>query len=89
MGELLKSLAPRIAQDLITSGAALLVAHGYITSNQQQDFIGAAFFLIMLVINSFLHLNRQMRAAEAGANTVGSALTAAQSMSIAKTGKPQ
>lgn len=58
--DILKSLAPRIVQDLITSLAVFLASQGWITNAQQEEFIGAAFFLVMLVVNAALHLNRQM-----------------------------
>lgn len=57
MNEILKAIAPRIVQDLITASATYLTAHGIITGSQTQDFIGAAFFLGMLIVNSVFHLN--------------------------------
>lgn len=59
MNALLKSLAPRIIQDVVTTGAGYLAAHGYLAADQQQAFIGSIFFLVMLVVNGGLHFSRQ------------------------------
>jgi hypothetical protein len=89
MVDLLKSLLPRIVQDVITSAAAILATHGYLAADQQQGFIGSAFFLIMLAVNYFLSQNRKANAAIVGANTVGAPMTYSTASAIAKTGKPQ
>lgn len=81
---ILTSLAPRIVQDLITSAAAVLTAHGYLIADDQQKFIGAAFFLVMLVVNYVLHLAHGADAAAAGANAAGGSITPETASAIAK-----
>jgi hypothetical protein len=81
---LLKNFLPRIVQDILTSGAAVLVAHGYITTDQQQGLIGSAFFIAMLIINYVISQNRKANAAHAGANAVGASISAEQAATIAK-----
>lgn len=81
---LLTSFMPRVLQDVITSAAALLTAHGFMTADQQQGFIGAAFFLAMLIINYIMHLSHGKDAASAGANAAGGSITPATASAIAK-----
>ena len=81
---LLKNFLPRIVQDLVTSAAAILAAHGYIAASQEQAFIGSAFFLVMLAINYMLHTNRKADAATAGANAAGGAISSETALAIAK-----
>lgn len=40
-----------IARDLAVTGAGYLVTHGFITADQEQGFVGAAFFMLMLAWN--------------------------------------
>ena len=85
MLDILKSFAPRAVQDLITTAAALLAAHGYITPGaQEQRFIGASFFLVMLIVNYIIGQNRKADAAHAGANAVGASISTAEASAIAK-----
>lgn len=72
---LIKSFAPRVVQDLITSLVALLAAHGYITADQTQSTIGSLFFLAMLIVNYFIGQKRKADAAVAGAASTGAVLT--------------
>jgi hypothetical protein len=51
---MLKTFAQSIVQDLVTAGSGILATHGYLAANQEQQFIGAAFFLIMLVVNGVM-----------------------------------
>jgi len=88
MLDLLKSFLPRIVQDILTSAAALLVAHGYIASSDVQGFVGSTFFLAMLIVNYVIDQSGKANAAAAGANTIGGALSPSQATAIAKTGKP-
>lgn len=81
---LLTSLLPRIVQDLITSSAALLTAHGFLAADDQQKYIGAAFFLVMLAINYVLHLSHGADAATAGANAAGGSIAPSTAYAIAK-----
>jgi hypothetical protein len=78
------SLLPRLLQDLLVSAAALLTAHGYLDASDQQKFIGAAFFLSMLIINYVQHLKHGSNAATAGAEAVGGTITSLQASNIAK-----
>lgn len=64
--DFLTSFLPRAVQDLLTTLAGILVAHGYVTADQSQSFIGATFFLVMLVINYFIAKYRKNKAAVAG-----------------------
>lgn len=81
---IIKNFLPRVVQDLLTSAAALLVAHGYITSSQEQGFIGSGFFLVMLVANYMIGQNRKVNAASAGASAVGGSLSPQVATLIAK-----
>lgn len=81
---LIKSFAPRVVQDLITSLVALLAAHGYITADQTQSTIGSLFFLGMLVVNYFIAQHRKANAAQTGAAITGSYLPRAEALNIAK-----
>lgn len=51
---MLKAFAQSIVQDLVTAGAGLLTAHGWLAANQDQQFIGSAFFIVMLIVNAVL-----------------------------------
>ena len=84
MGDLLKSLLPRVIQDLLTSGAAVLVAHGYLMASQSEAFVGSAFFLIMLVVNYSISQGRKADAATSGAAAVGGILAPSTAKAIAK-----
>jgi hypothetical protein len=83
---ILTSLLPRIVQDLITSAAAVLTAHGFLAADgsQTQGFIGAAFFLVMLAFNYMLHLNHGATAATNGAAAVGGTISPSAAIEIAK-----
>lgn len=87
MFDLIKSMLPRMVQDIITSAVTLLAAHGYITADQTQATIGSLFFLAMLVINWMIAQHRKTNAVVAGANATGSQITRADASAIAK-GKP-
>lgn len=85
MIDILKNFAPRAVQDLITAFAALLAAHGYITPGaQEQQFIGAAFFIVMMIVNYLIGQSRKADAAHAGANLVGASISTAEASAIAK-----
>ncbi len=84
MFDLIKSLAPRIVQDLIMSAATLLVAHGYITASQSEGFVGSAFFIAMLVVNAAISHYRKADAAQYGASAVGGTLSQTTANAIAK-----
>jgi hypothetical protein len=68
--DLIKNMLPRVVQDLVTSAAALLVAHGFINADQTQGFIGSAFFIAMLIVNYFIANSRKAAAAQAGGMAV-------------------
>lgn len=84
MGDLLKSFLPRVVQDILTSAAAILASHGVIAADQEQQFIGATFFLAMLIINYFVAMSRKANAAQAGAAAVGGILPPSTATAIAK-----
>lgn len=84
MWDMLKGFVPRAVQDLITSAAALLVAHGYITSSQEQGFIGSAFFLVMLAVNYFIAQSRKTAAVKDGAMYAGQVISNAEASAIVK-----
>jgi hypothetical protein len=81
---LIKSFAPRAIQDLITSIAGILVAHGFMTADQTQGFIGSAFFLAMLIVNYFIAQHRKANAAQVGAAVAGADLPRSTALNIAK-----
>ena len=83
---IITSMLPRIVQDLITSAAAILTAHGFLAADgsQTQGFIGAGFFLVMLIINYGLHLDHGATAATAGAASVGAVISPTAAIEIAK-----
>lgn len=87
MFDILKAFAPRAVQDIITAIAGVLVSHGVVTADQEQSFIGAAFFLAMLVVNYLIANKRKADAAQIGALTTGNYLTRSDALSIAKKGK--
>lgn len=72
----INGIVARIAQDLITTLAGILISHGIMTSSQEQSFIGAAFFLVMLAINAVLH---KVRAADNQTKGAVATLDAVQS----------
>lgn len=71
----MNSVIARLAQDLLTSLAAYLTAQGIITNDQQASFVGAGFFLFMLLVNIVLHKVRGADAAVAGAASTGTTIT--------------
>lgn len=73
MDYFIKTLAPRLVQDLVTALAGYLAAHGYITADQTQSLIGAAFFIVMLIVNRIIGDNRKEKAAQAGGLAVAAA----------------
>ncbi len=67
MDYFLKVVVPRALQDALTAFAAYLASVGNLTQSQEVSFIGAAFFLIMLVINAVVARCRRRKVAlEAG-----------------------
>lgn len=67
----LNSVITRIVQDVLTSLAAYLTASGFLTpGSQEQGFIGASFFLVMLVINIVLHKARAASNQMSGASDI-------------------
>lgn len=84
--QIFTSMLPRILQDVITSAAALLTAHGFLAADgsQTQGFIGAAFFLAMLIINYVLHLAHGSDAANAGAMMAGGTISPQAASAISK-----
>lgn len=61
------STAARIVQDLATTGAGYLAAHGFIGADQVQGTIGSVCFLAMLGINYLTHNVHSDTAYKAGA----------------------
>lgn len=74
MPDWLNSITARIVQDLATSGASWLALHGFLTNDQKSGFIGAVFFLLMLLINTILHATRAADNQVKGANQAVNAL---------------
>lgn len=50
---LVKSVSQSVVQDVATSAAAYFAAHGWITADQTQGFVGSVFFLGMLAVNAY------------------------------------
>ena len=88
MLDTLKVFLPRAVQDILTGLASILAAHGYINSSQEEQFIGAGFFLVMLVVNYFIAQSRKAAAATAGAAAVGAILSPASATLIAQGKSP-
>lgn len=68
MNSIFNGFIARVVQDLATSVAAYLAANGFITHDQETGFVGATFFLAMVVVNYIAHRKRQDVAYNAGVN---------------------
>lgn len=82
----LNAVLPRLVQDVLTSLAAVLMGHGFLAADgsQTQGFIGAGFFLVMLVVNYFVMQSHKQTIAANGAAAVGGVLSPLQASNIAK-----
>jgi hypothetical protein len=70
MSDILKTLAQRGIQSVVTAVAAYLAGAGYLTHDQEQSFIGALFFLAAWAVDTFIVHRQKANAAVAGGEAV-------------------
>lgn len=88
MSDILKTMLQRGIQAAVVAIAGWLVSAGYLSSNSEQSFIGAGFFLIAWAVDTFIVHKQKADAAIVGGEAVGNAsasnFTTAQIKSIVK-----
>jgi hypothetical protein len=77
MNGLIQSIALGVLRTLAASGAAYLVTHGVMTSNQTDGFVGSVLFLGTLAFSAYDKLAVKAKIAGAAANPTAALAVAA------------
>lgn len=70
MSDILKTMLQRGIQAAVVAIAGWLVSAGYLSSNSEQSFIGAGFFLLAWVVDTFIIHKQKSNAAVSGGEAV-------------------
>jgi hypothetical protein len=73
VSDILKTLLQRGIQAAVVAIAGWLASAGYLHNDQQQSFIGAAFFLAAWAVDTFVIQKQKSNAAVAGGTAVAAA----------------